>query len=66
MAKQYKIKTVDGSRFEFIDKDNIVLSLDHYLEAHAVNAFVGFPIDNGIKYFNLHNVVSITEQTVDE
>ena len=53
---RYTVKTLDGNRYEFRHIPQIDLN-----RLPAVRTFYGFPIDDGIKYFNIDNVVSITE-----
>ena len=55
---KYSIKTVDGSRFDFVPEDNREIDLDEMMK----HSFIGFPIDGGTKYFNVLNIVSITER----
>lgn len=64
--KTYSIKTVDGSRFDYVDVDNLIISVENLVAHLAENCFMGFPVENGNKYFNLRNIVSITEREVDE
>ena len=65
--KKINIKTVDGSRFEYYDKNSVIDSVEDYIGGdYAANTFVGFPVDRGTKYFNMRNVVSITEIDVDD
>lgn len=58
--KQYSIKTVDGSRFDFEEDQPPERTLVDYINNGAT--FIGFPIDGGTKYFNVRNIVSITEK----
>lgn len=57
---KYSIKTVDGSRFDFETEPGTGDSLMDSIDPGAM--FLGLPIDGGIKYFNLRNIVSITER----
>ena len=65
--KKISVKCVDGSRFDYLDKDDKIPSLYNLLNSGLQeNFFYGFPVDNGIKFFNTSNIVSITEKEVDE
>lgn len=64
--KKISIKTVDGSRFDYIDKDNLIKDVRTVLKGWPVNSFLGFPIDGGLKYFNKDNVVTITETEIGD
>ena len=57
---KYSIKTVDGSRFDYETKPGEEDSLMNFIKPETV--FLGMPIDGGTKYFNLRNIVSITER----
>ena len=65
--KKISIKTVDGGRFDYTDKDNLIPSIYNLMNGlpHG-NFFYGFPVENGIKFFNIQNIVSITEKEVDD
>ena len=60
MKYKYSIKTADGDRFQF-ERDT---PLD--VQRIAQSVFNSFPIEDGTKYFNTGNIVSITERIVDE
>ena len=64
--KKISIKTVDGSRFDYIDKDNLMPSAMTLLNGSPVNAFYGFPVDGGYKFFNQRNIVSVTETEIGD
>lgn len=65
--KKISIKTVDGSRFDYVDKDNKIPNLYNLLNSGiSGNFFYGFLVENGIKFFNTANIVSITEKEVDD
>ena len=54
------VKTVDGSRFEYIAES------EEDVEDMPSSGLYGFPVDGGIKYFNMCNVVSVTITEVKE
>ena len=56
------IKTVDGSRFDYLDKDGTFDNLGRELET---NSFIVFPVDGGRKFINIDRIVSITETEVE-
>ena len=62
MKKKVSIKTVDGSRNDFIMDD---FDIQEYSSLDG-NLYKGVPIDCGTKWFNLRNIVSITEREVEE
>lgn len=62
MKKQISIKTVDGSRNNFIVDD---FDIQEFSSLDG-NLYNGIPIEDGTKWFNLRNIVSITETEVDE
>lgn len=64
--KKISIKTVDGSRFDYIDKDNLIQDAMTLLNKWPVNAFYGFPVEGGYKFFNQRNIVSVTETEIGD
>ena len=65
MHKKISVKCVDGSRFDFVDKDGKVKDPDEFIFACAKSQFSVFPVEGGFKYFNRDNVVSITVKEAD-
>jgi len=57
---------VDGGRFDYVDKGNHIPDLAEAINNMPKDCFYGFPVDGGAKYFNMRNVVSITEKEVDD
>ena len=53
------IKTVDGNRYELDGMSEIVMSEIVKTTIWGITA-LSFPIDNGMKYINVANIVSIT------
>ena len=60
---RYSIKTVDGDRFIFTS-DRELMPDRFYQDGKP--RFIWFDIENGKKYFNTANIVSITERKDDE
>ena len=60
--KKVSIKTVDGSRFDYEDRDGRFDNLEEELEC---NSFLIFPVEGGRKFFNIYQIVSISEKEVD-
>ena len=58
--KKISIKTVDGSRNEYVVEDGDVFDMDKFSSYYGSAEYVGIPIKDGIKYFNKMNIVSIT------
>ena len=58
---RYTVKTLDGNRYEFKKTAQI-----DFNRIPATRVFYGFLVDGGIKYFNIDNVVSITEYEEEE
>ena len=56
---RYSIKTIDGSRFD-CDIDAEPEELLKFIISKG--SFFGVPFDGGTKYFNIQNVVSITQK----
>ena len=52
--------TVDGSRFEYIAES------EHEIDDMPSMGLYGFPVEGGIKWFNMQNVVSVTVTEVNE
>lgn len=68
MMKEISIKTVDGSRFD-TTSDGVTQKTaeEMILEAAKSGAhFLQFFVDGGNKYFNIQNIVSITEKEIDD
>ena len=59
--KTLSIKTVDGNRFDFLDKEGRFDNLEQELEE---NSFLCFPVDGGQKLFNIDRIVSISVKEV--
>ena len=57
--RKVSIKTIDGSRNEFIVEDGDIFDIDQFYY-HGNAEYVGIPIKDGIKYFNKMHIVSIT------
>ena len=64
--RKISIKTVDGSRFDYEDKDELIPDVKALLNSWPIGAFYGFPIEGGYKYFNKDNIVSITEKEITD
>lgn len=64
--KKYSIKTVDGNRFYYIDRENKIQSTNDLLNQFAHGGFVGFPAGEKIVYFNVNNIVYITESEMED
>ena len=60
--KRVSVKTVDGGRNEFILEGSVTTFINERPEAK----FMVFPVDGGIKIFNLQNIVSFTEIEIEE
>lgn len=60
--KRYSIKTVDGSRFDYTTQ----CPYNIFDGIRKEDIFISFKTDTGKKYFNIMNIVSITEIEVDE
>ena len=58
--KKVSVKTIDGSRNEFIVEDGDVFDIDKFACYRWDAEYVGVPIKDGIKYFNKMHIVSIT------
>ena len=58
--KKISIKTVDGSRNEYVVEDGDVFDIDKFASYYGSTEYFGIPIKDGIKYFNKMNIVSIT------
>lgn len=56
MAKKYNIKTVDGSRFEFVTNTDI---------SNRLGGFLAIELERETKYFNLSNIVIVTEREAE-
>jgi hypothetical protein len=59
--KSLSIKTVDGNRFDFLDKEGRFDNLEQELEE---NSFLCFPVDCGQKLFNIDRIVSVSVKEV--
>ena len=57
--KKVSVKTLDGNRNEFEVPDGWDVNS---LISTYYSRFLEFYIDNGTKYFNIDNIVSITER----
>ena len=60
--KTLSIKTVDGNRFDYEDRDGRFENLENELEC---NSFLCFPVDGGHKLFNIDRIVSISVKEVN-
>ena len=58
--KRISIKTVGGSRFDFEAEGNLVENIPKSVRFFRVETA------HGSKYFNIDNIVSITETVVEE
>ena len=61
MSRKISIKCLDGSRFD-CDATGYEFDIENAFGAH----FVSFNIDNGKKYINVDNIVSITDTVIDD
>ena len=61
MSRKISIKCVDGSRFDY-DATGYKFDVEKAFIAH----FVSFNIDDGKKYINVDNIVSITDTVIDD
>ena len=59
-VRRVSIKTVDGSRFEFVDDGKY-----SFTNVLALPDFLSIEICGGRKLINMKNVISITETEVD-
>ena len=59
--KSLSIKTVDGNRFDYLDKEGRFDNLEQEMEE---NSFLCFPVDGGHKLFNIDRIVSISVKEV--
>ena len=67
--RKISIKTVDGGRFDYVDAEGKYKGIEEEINQTTSinpNFFIGFPVEGGTKFFNMVNVVSITEKEVDE
>ena len=64
--RKISIKTVDGGRFDYEDKQGLIPDVRALLNSWPYGAFYGFPTSDGVKYFNKDNIVSITEKEIDD
>ena len=66
--KMISIKTVDGSRFDIEIDPNLQKTVEDMIQEAGDRyvSFFKFPVDGGNKYFNIQNIVSITEKEIEE
>ena len=58
--KKVSIKTVDGSRNEYTVKDGDKFDNDKFAYIFENAEYISFPIQDGVKFINKENIVSIT------
>lgn len=61
--RKISIKTVDGERFDYTDSK--IFDYATILNDWTSSGFISCPIEDGYKYINKDNIVSITVREID-